>query len=312
MSVFNLTNPNGRRGVFTSWTIREATQGKISGGWSLVLTVPTVFTVNSTNDPGSGVCDATECTLREAIAAANAANGGDLINFSTLFNTPQTINLLTALPDITKSVTIQGTGANLLTVRRDFNAATDFRIFNIAFGVTNGVAISGMTIAGGRAPGNFGGGILSQSNLTLTNVHVTGNQANSSGGVSLVFADGVFTGCTFSGNTATSFGGGIKYQGDGGHTLRVVSSTVSGNSAANGGGGIDNLSASGNSYSRLEVVSSTIANNTGGGILTGTQNGASNTATTTLRNTIIAANTPNNLATGTSGGGAADVPDARL
>ncbi len=85
--------------------------------------------------------------MREAITAAQ---DGDLINFSTLFNTTQTINLLTALPDITRSITIQGTGANLLTVRRDFNAATEFRIFTILGSITNGVAISGMTITGGN------------------------------------------------------------------------------------------------------------------------------------------------------------------
>jgi len=35
-------------------------------------TVDTVFTVNSNADPGDGVCNSTNCTLREAITAANA------------------------------------------------------------------------------------------------------------------------------------------------------------------------------------------------------------------------------------------------
>ena len=34
------------------------------------------FTVNSTADPGTGGCDLTECTLREAITGANAAASG--------------------------------------------------------------------------------------------------------------------------------------------------------------------------------------------------------------------------------------------
>ncbi len=128
---------------------------------------------------------------------------GDLINFSTPFqNTPQTINLLTALPDVDNSVMIKGLGANLLTVRRAFNAATNFRIFNIPQGVSNNVAISGMTISNGRNS-DFGGGILSLSNLTLTNVHLSGNQ--SGGGVGLGFADGVFTGCTRQLRTAAEF-----------------------------------------------------------------------------------------------------------
>ena len=284
LSVFNLTNPNGTWSLYVVDDSRGDV-GQITNGWTLTLTIPTVFTVINTNDSGVG-------SLRAALASAQ---DGDLINFSALFNTPQTINLLTVLPDIIKSVTIQGPGANLLTVRRDFNAATNFRVFNIPVGVANGVAISGMTVTGGNAgSGLFGGGINSQSNLTLTNVHVTGNQANDGGGVSVSFAAGVFTGCTFSGNTSSAQGGGIDYQGNG-NTLRLLNSTVSGNTS-NIGGGISNSSAN----SRVEITSSTIVNNIGGdGISTFESTG--NTATTTLRNTIIAGNTPNNLSA--SGGG---------
>jgi CSLREA domain-containing protein len=302
LTVFNLTNPNG---TWSLYVVDDASPdaGSIANGWLLLVTVPTVFTVNSTADTNDGVCDA-DCSLREALALAQ---NGDLINFSPAFNTPQTINLLTALPDITKSVTIQGPGANLLTVRRDYNAATSFRIFNIAFAISNGVSISGMTITGGNSSGDFGGGIYGQSNLVLTGVHVTGNTAGSSGaGVMLAFADGVFTNCTFSNNRATgvtSAGGGIFFQGDGDHTLRLISSTVSGNeSVANGGGGISNGSY--NASSRLEITNSTIVNNTGstgGGIYTFTAN-PGNTATTTLRNTIVAGNSSNNLGTLNGGG----------
>ena len=307
LNVFSGTNPNG---VWSLYVVDDAAQdtGIILNGWSLSFTVPQVFTVTKTADTNDGVCDA-DCSLREALALAQ---DGDLINFSSLFITPQTINLLTALPDITKSVTIQGTGANLLTVRRDFNAA-DFTVFNIAGGVTSGVTISGMTISNGRDVGGagqdgFGGGIDSVSNLTLTNVHVTGNTANTGGGVALAFADGVFTNCTFSNNTAADAGGGgggIFFQGDSGRTLRLVSSTVSGNHSANSAGGIDNVSTGNNS--RLEITNSTITGNTAlsaGGIETFTQGGGT-TAITTLRNTVIAGNSPNNLATGTFGGGAA-------
>ena len=136
--VFNGINPNG---VWNLYVVDDAAAdvGSISGGWDLTFTVPQIFTVTNTNDSGGG-------SLRDAITLAQ---NGDLINFSPLFDTPQTINLLTALPDITRSITIFGTGANLLTVRRAFNAA-DFRIFNI-FSATNGVAFSGMTITGGNA-----------------------------------------------------------------------------------------------------------------------------------------------------------------
>jgi CSLREA domain-containing protein len=39
------------------------------------------FVVNSTNDPGDGVCDDAECTLREAINAANANADANIITF---------------------------------------------------------------------------------------------------------------------------------------------------------------------------------------------------------------------------------------
>ncbi len=245
-----------------------------------------LIVTNTTDSLGAG-------TLRQAITTANDNGPGldDIIFGIPPFNTTQTINLLTALPDITSSVTINGPGANLLTVRRADNAP-DFRIFTITGGP---VTISGMKIGNGRASG--GGGIFSQSPLTLTNVHVTGNQASAGGGgVDLQFADGVFTGCTFSANTAAG-GGGILYEDDEAHTLRLLNCTVSGNQiTSGGGGGIRHFCHGGES--RLEIVSSTIAGNTAGsgsgGIAMRTDEGE---ATMTLRNTIIASNTPANLAT---------------
>ncbi len=150
LSVFHQTNPNGQ---WKLYVVDDAGQdsGSISGGWTLLVTVPAIFTVNSTNDPGNGVCDGSECTLREAITAAiNAPGNSDQISFDPSFNTPKTIDLLTPLPDISESMAIVGPGANLLTVRRAFTAATDFRIFSIPPGITTGVALSGMTISNGR------------------------------------------------------------------------------------------------------------------------------------------------------------------
>jgi len=253
--------------------------------------------VTNTNDAEAG-------SLRQALLDSNLSAGADTINFSALFNTAQTINLLTVLPDITGSLTITGPGANLLTVRRD--VAEEFRIFHIPnFGPE--VMISGLTINNGRAPaGEFGGGINSRSGLTLTNVAVADNQAGSGGGgISLSFADGVFTNCTLSGNTAAQ-GGGLYYQGDGGRTLRLTNVTVSGNSSTNpSGGGLRHIGTSG--LSTLEVVNSTIVNNTVGDGLQTTAVNATANATTTLRNTIIANNTANNLSKSQLSGGTATI-----
>jgi CSLREA domain-containing protein len=67
------------------------------------------FVVNSAADPGDGICDASECTLREAIDAANANPGPDVIAFNVPGSGVQTIRPVTQLPVILESVKIDGT-----------------------------------------------------------------------------------------------------------------------------------------------------------------------------------------------------------
>ncbi|MCJ7667208.1 MAG: CSLREA domain-containing protein, partial [Anaerolineae bacterium] len=75
-------------------------------------------TVNSTTDPGDGICNSTECTLREAINAANAFAGENIISFNIPINSPGcngvtcTITLSSDLPAInglSTGTTIDGT-----------------------------------------------------------------------------------------------------------------------------------------------------------------------------------------------------------
>ena len=68
----------------------------------------TTFTVNSTNDVDDGTCDATHCSLREAINAANANSGTDTIAFNISGAGPHTIQPTSALPTITDPVVIDG------------------------------------------------------------------------------------------------------------------------------------------------------------------------------------------------------------
>ena len=60
------------------------------------------FTVTNTNDAGAG-------SLRAAITSANGAVGADIINFNIAGVGVHTINLASALPNITDRVTINGT-----------------------------------------------------------------------------------------------------------------------------------------------------------------------------------------------------------
>ena len=68
------------------------------------------FTVISTADAGDntpdGTCDG--CALREAIQEANIVAGADIINFAIPGTGPHTINTASALPTISKPVTIDG------------------------------------------------------------------------------------------------------------------------------------------------------------------------------------------------------------
>src|SRR5437868_1961325 len=81
-------------------------------GWTKSLAISpqasTTFIVNSTADPGTGICDDAECTLREAITAANAHAGPDTIVFNIPGAGPHTIRPNSNLPSITSPVTIDG------------------------------------------------------------------------------------------------------------------------------------------------------------------------------------------------------------
>ena len=240
--------------------------------------------VTTASDSGAG-------SLRAAMTLANV---GDLITFDpSLFGTPQTIELLTALPDIDFSGAIQGPGADLLTVRRSDTAA-DFRIFTVPGAATN-VAISGMTISNGRD--TAGGGIYSIGRLTLSRVVLSGNYTSGSGGGLNLISESLVYASSIIGNTANLQGGGITFASDDGGALRLIDSTVSGNTAGDSYGGI--LFASSSATGRLEVGNSTIAYNAAtstGGIGTIAE-GAGITATTTLRNSIVANNPPRNVST---------------
>jgi len=89
------------------------------------------YTVNSTADPGDGVCTAADCTLREAILAANAHTGRDNILFAFSGTPPFTIRPTSPLPAITDSVVLDALGtktafqAAVPTVELDGSATPD-------------------------------------------------------------------------------------------------------------------------------------------------------------------------------------------
>ena len=85
----------------------------------------TTFIVTNTADPGNGICDASGCTLREAIDAANDTPGKDTINFNIGGGGVMTIKPKTELPEIEDAVTIDGytqTGASKNALTQGTNA----------------------------------------------------------------------------------------------------------------------------------------------------------------------------------------------
>ena len=244
--------------------------------------------VTSTADSGPG-------TLRQA---ALDAVSGDTITFSVT----GTITLLSQIV-IDKNLTITGPGAASLTI----SGGNALRIFNILSIPVNSVTvnISGLTIANGNAGADNGGGIFSfGSILTVDNVVFTDNRTlagigNSGGAIyqnqgRLTILNSSFTGgiaydgaaveaadvplmvsnSTFANNTATDYGGAIRW-GSGAtvdllypHTLTVTNSTFSNNHAARGSG-INRVSDT-NLGTTDRIVNSTFSTNgtdgLGGGI----------------------------------------------
>jgi hypothetical protein len=125
-------------------------------------TVLSTWTVTSPADSGDG-------SLRAMIAAAQ---DGDQIVFDPSLQ-GQTITLTSGQLAITKSLDIEGLGADKLAVSGDHAS----RIFAISGGVT--VTIAGLTVTDGRVVGTTGGGGILNDGSTLTLAHdvLSHNQA---------------------------------------------------------------------------------------------------------------------------------------
>ena len=269
---------------------------------ALTVQAQTLRIVTKTEDTNDGACDA-DCSLREAISAANT---NDMIAFaSPLFDSPQTITLSEAAGFrdliINKTLTIDGKGANLLTVRRDPAATANFRVFTIN-SPAGTVTLGRMTISGGKVFANIGGGgVYSSSNQTtlfIDRCHVTGNTATTSsaggaGGVAsignLIIRNSTISNNAFTVNTNSPSGGGVFFSGSGGATFEMSDSTVSGNtvggaSDTNGGGiylaGVNHL-----------ISNSTVTDNGANGA--NSASGVYGNQNTTLRSTIVAGNRSN-------------------
>jgi len=194
-----------------------------------------IVTVNTTVDENNGTGNV---SLREAVAAANS---GDTIQFAA--NVTGTINLASfGEIQISKSLTIQGPGSGVLTVRAydpdGSNNSNGERIFLVDGTGTLNVTISGLTLPNGDPSDSDetggGGAIVNRENLTLNNCVLTGNFGPNGGAIYNLVGALTINDSTISNNNAGD-GAGILVQGG---SLSINRSTVTGNQASNAGAGI--------------------------------------------------------------------------
>jgi CSLREA domain-containing protein len=243
-------------------------------GWS--------FRVTKTADTNDGTCDA-DCSLREAIIAANASADKSIITFNSnldgqviplsLSGTDDTAALGDL--DITQPLLILGNGANNTIIS---GGGID-RVFQI-IGATTDVVIQGVTIRDGSVSGDGGGLYVSGGKVTLNSSILKNNAASSAGsGGGLINVGGIveINDSTLGpGNTAAGgIGGGLyNYSGD----LTLNNSTVTSNTASFGGA-LYNLAT-------MTITQATLTQNyastTGGGVR--------NQNVMTITNSIISGN----------------------
>ncbi len=207
--------------------LRVNASGKLDQG--AFQSGPTQILVTTRADLDNGSIDlfnATGVSLREAINFANAdPSGGDTILFSPALSGTLTLTD-GALPTISAAMTIQGPGANVLTI----DAHGQSRILELS--ASANLTLSGLTLANGSA--YTGGGIFNSrgGTLTLVGCTVSGCKATGASGGGIVnYGTLTLTDSTLSGNSA-SLDAGALYNVVG--TLSLTNCTVSGNTAQTG------------------------------------------------------------------------------
>ncbi|HJT82060.1 MAG TPA: CSLREA domain-containing protein, partial [Chthoniobacterales bacterium] len=285
--------PNATNG--TDIGAHEVTETAQSG--NLIVTIST-----DTND---GVCGTIDCSLREAINAANALAGDNTITFDEAIT--GTLAPASALPAIASNIHLQGPGARLLAL----SGSAQRRVLVFSSGSSS---LSGLTIRNGAQFGTSvspatGGGLANAAALTVSDCAFIGNfafgfDAASPGGIGGPGLGGAIANtiggnltlerCTFSSNGvdgglgAANSGafnsggaGGAAYGGaiynDSSSTVALVNCTLAGNSATGGAGGSNTGTngfggnggpgGGGGIFSRgtLSLTSCTFRSNTGAG-----------------------------------------------
>ena len=154
-------------------TVAQAISTAVALGW-VIMQVESAqaatLTVNNLNDSGVG-------SLRDTI---NIATSNDVVEF-LLGSHPSIINLTSGALAITKNLTINGPGANLLTI----SSNNHLPVFDIN---AADVTLSGLAIAGDISRLAIAGNInaYDSSNLTLINSTINGHNVNIDSNLTLI------------------------------------------------------------------------------------------------------------------------------
>ncbi len=223
------------------------------------------FTVTKTTDD-DGACDPLDCALREAVLAANANPGHDVIRV------PAGTYRLT-IPDprdpifregnlvLRDDVAMLGQGPGPAVIVGD-------GLDGVLTALSSTVELRNLTVTGGSDQGLGGGIRVLKANATIVDCWITDNETQGDGGGLSVLSNSsvVLENVTISDNEARGAGGGIVRNGIG-HSfpanLTLINTTVSGNRASSGAA-IYSLSGG-----QLAIINSTIARNVGALHVTG-------------------------------------------
>src|SRR5262249_40071359 len=226
-----------------------------------------VFTVTKTADTADGACDA-DCSLREAILAANALAGADDVMLpagtymlSLVAGGTGRLGTLVIADDgsaatTDDALTLRGAGAATTVIQQTLFARGAIDIQN---GLAN-VVVEDLTIRGGN--NTDGAGIITHSPTTIRRVLMTDCHGNDDAGAIMSFATLEVADSVFEENTAIDDAGALMSFAQ----ATVRRSTFHKNRAGNDAGAIMNLA-------ELTVENCTFSDNEAGTAAPGTGTG---------------------------------------
>lgn len=309
---------------------RRASLGALLGAGALAA-APGVasaesFTVDTKDDGAATTTDCTtpvvgQCSLRDAIEAADAAAGGDAVSFASGLSGTIRLTEGALRPGSGDPLTIDGPGATVIAVSGDKDGSGTPTPGDSRIALNENIGpftIRGLTLTGGFSD-ITGGAISSTAPLVLEDVRVVGNTATTDGGG--VYAtdaltvrrsevrsnagedggglyaarDLTVTDSTLAQNTATGLGGGATSN----RRATLQQSTITGN-RANSGGGLELSSTAADLVVRDSRITGNTATAEGGGVRH-SHDSAKYTVPTTVSE--ISRSTIADNAAGTDGGG---------